>query len=300
MRNFNIIILCAFCLVACKPKKSATTVENTTTGSIKISAEESFKPFLEEEFKMFRATYPDANLIVEYKPEVDCLKDLAQDSTRMIFVTRGLTEKENGIYKAKLGFSPRFDILAYDAVAILINKEAKDSLFSLTDLHELLIGKNTRTVVMDGNHLTGVNRFLKDSLLKDAPFGKNVIPANGSEGVINYIKEHPDGIGFVAMNWITNSYDQKQIEYRKFVKTGMLKCTLCEDKNLYAQPSQSTIGKGQYSLSLPVYYILKENFDGVGSGLLNFLSTERGQLIFKRAFLLPVKMSFTERSTMVN
>ena len=153
---------------------------------------------------------------------------------------------------------------------------------------------------MDGNHLTGVMRFLKDSLIKDAPFGKNVVSAKGSEGVLDYVKTHPDAMGFVGMNWINDTYNPKQNELRKFVKTAMLECTLCAEKGLYAQPSQSTIGKGQYSLSLPIYYILKENFDGLGSGFLNFLSSERGQLIFKRSFLVPAKMSFAERNTTVN
>jgi phosphate transport system substrate-binding protein len=300
MRNFIIVILFLFCLTACKGKQSSVLQESTTSGTIRISADESFKPILEEEFKMFRASYPNANLIVEYKPESECLKDLMKDSTRMVFVTKGLSESENEIFKDKLGYSPRFSILAYNAIAIVVNEKSLDTLFTLKSLKEKLTGINTQTVVLDGSHMTGVNRFLKDSLLKEMAFGKNVIAANGSDVVINYVKKHPDAMGFVAMNWINDTYDPKQIEYRKFIKTAMLKCTLCAEKNLYAQPSPATIGKGQYSLSLPIYYILKENFDGLGSGLVNFLSAERGQLIFRRAFLVPAIMSFTERNTVVN
>jgi phosphate transport system substrate-binding protein len=53
-------------------------------------------------------------------------------------------------------------------------------------------------------------------------------------------------------------------------------------------------------MSLPIYYVLKENAPGLGSGLLNFMSLERGQLIFRRAFLVPAKMSFQKRNSMVN
>jgi phosphate transport system substrate-binding protein len=80
----------------------------------------------------------------------------------------------------------------------------------------------------------------------------------------------------------------------------MLECTLCEENGMYAQPSQATIGQGQYSLSLPIYYILKENSPGLGSGFLNFLSLERGQLIFRRAFLVPAKMGFKKRNGLLN
>ncbi len=273
--------------------------DTLSSGTIHVSAEESFKPILDEQIKVFQSSFPKANIIVDYKSEIECLKDFASDSTRMIFITRGLDKKEEAAYKAQLGFAPTFGILAYNAVAILVNKSAKDSLYSLSDLRARLIGENAQQVVMDGSHLTGVVRFLRDSLTKEKPFGKNVMSAEGSAAVIEYIKTHPNAIGFVAMNWIGDMYDTRQVEARKNVKTAMLECTLCAEKGLFAQPSQSTIGKGQYSMSLPLYYVLKENAPGLGSGLLNFMSLERGQLIFRRSFLVPAKMSFQKRNSMM-
>ncbi len=45
-----------------------------------------------------------------------------------------------------------------------------------------------------------------------------------------------------------------------------------------------------------LYYILKENFSGVGNNFVNFLEYERGQLIFKRAYLVPARMNFDVRN----
>jgi phosphate transport system substrate-binding protein len=290
----------AISLFACSNNTSQTAQDTTTSGTIHISAEETFKPILDQQIAVFKSSYPAANFIIEYKSEIECLKDFKLDSTRMIFITRGLNKQEEAAYKNQLGFTPTFGILAYDAVAILVHQNAKDSLFTLTDLRKRLVGENTQQVVMDGSHLTGVVRFLKDSLTKDKPFGKNVMSSDGSEAVIDYIKNNPNAIGFVAMNWIGDKYDVKQEKARKYVKTAMLECTLCAEKGLFAQPSQATIGRGEYSMSLPLYYVLKENAPGLGSGLLNFMSLERGQLIFRRAFMVPAKMSFQKRNSMVN
>jgi phosphate transport system substrate-binding protein len=218
----------------------------------------------------------------------------------MIIITRGLGKAEQAGFKNQLGYAPTFGILAYNAIAVLVHKSAKDTLFTLKQLGDKLKGVDPQEVVMDGNNLTGINRFLKDSLLKQAPFGKNVHGANGSADVITYIKNHPNAIGFLGLNWVGDKYDPKQVENQKQVKTAMLECTLCEEKGMYAQPSQATIGRGQYSLSLPIYYILKENSPGLGSGFLNFLSLERGQLIFRRAFLVPAKMGFKKRNGLLN
>ena len=298
MRMLFIGVMLLQLLVACKDKPSKV-LDTPNQGIIHISVEESFRPFMEEQLKVFLASNPNAQIIASYKSEIDCFKDLANDSTRMIFVTRGLNKQEQLEYKKSLGFNPNFAILAYNAVAVLVNKSANDSVFSLEELSKRLTGKSDKQVVMDGNNLTGIIRFLKDSLAKDAPFGKNVVAAAGSKEVIDYIATHPDAIGFVGMNWIGDGYDPAQIQLRKKVKMGLVECTQCIEKGFYSKPSPSTISKAQYPLTLPVYYILKENAAGLGTGFLNFLSLERGQLIFKRSFLVPAKMGFKKRNSLL-
>ncbi len=298
MRSLSLLFIALYFLTACK-----TTTEkmqdSPNQGLIRISVEESFKPFMEEQLKVFLESNPKAEIIVSYKSEIDCFKDLANDSTRMIFVTRGLNKKEQADYKKSLSFNPNFAILAYNAVAVLVNKSANDSIFTLDDLSKRLTGKSDKQVVMDGNNLTGIVRFIKDSLAKEAPFGKNVVAANGSQEVINYISTHKNAIGFVGMNWVGDGYDPAQIELRNKVKLGLVECTQCIEKGFFSKPSPSTISKAQYPLTLPIYFILKENAAGLGTGFLNFLSLERGQLIFKRSFLVPAKMGFKKRNSLL-
>jgi phosphate transport system substrate-binding protein len=300
MRYLYIMLSVCILATACKTSSTTEQVDTPSEGRIRISVEESFKPFIEQELKVFALSFLKANIEVAYKSEIECFKDLASDSTRMIIVTRGLNKKEQANYKDQLSYAPTFGILAYNAIAVVVNKKSKDSIFSMADLSASLSGKNNKQVVMDGSHLTGIVRFLKDSLLHETPFGKNVVSANGSEEVISYIKDNANAIGFVGMNWVGDNYDPKQMEDRKTLKMALVECTLCIEKGYYSQPSQSNISKGHYSLSLPIYYILKENAPGLGTGLLNFMSLERGQLIFQRAFLVPAKMGFKKRKGLLN
>ena len=300
MRYLYIIFSVCILATACKTSSTTEQIDTPSEGRIRISVEESFKPFIEQELKVFALSFPKASIEVAYKSEIECFKDLASDSTRMIIVTRGLDKKEQANYKEQLSYAPTFGILAYNAIAVVVNKKSKDSVFSMAELSAVLSGKNNKQVVMDGSNLTGIVRFLKDSLLHETPFGKNVVSANGSEEVISYIKDNPNAIGFVGMNWVGDNYDPKQMEDRKSLKMALVECTLCIEKGYYSQPSQSNISKGHYSLSLPIYYILKENAPGLGTGLLNFMSLERGQLIFQRAFLVPAKMGFKKRKGLLN
>ena len=70
-------------------------------------------------------------------------------------------------------------------------------------------------------------------------------------------------------------------------------------KDVYAKPSQATIAAGQYPLVRPLYFILKENTNGLGTGFVNYMSLERGQLVFRRSYLVPAKIDFGIRKTMI-
>jgi phosphate transport system substrate-binding protein len=75
---------------------------------------------------------------------------------------------------------------------------------------------------------------------------------------------------------------------------GLVECKNC-DSGTYAKPSQKTITFDQYPLVRGLYYVLKENYAGLGSRFVEFISTERGQLIFRRALLVPTKIQFNRR-----
>ncbi|HEY1202725.1 MAG TPA: substrate-binding domain-containing protein, partial [Niastella sp.] len=88
--------------------------ETTTSGTIRISVDESFKPVIDSQIKVFESQHPDAHIIVNYKPEADCLRDLNVDSIRMVIVTRGLSETELSTLTNKLQYKPAFGALAWD------------------------------------------------------------------------------------------------------------------------------------------------------------------------------------------
>lgn len=282
--------------ISCGADKQSDNRDSPVKGTIHISVDESFQPVMEEQLKVHHSSFPNTTIRVTYQSEAACLRDLQEDSTRMIVVARGLTEEEATVYQKNLSFKPLYGILAYDAIAVIIHRDRKDSLFTLQQLTDILNGTNPIPAVMDGMRATSTVRFLKDSLLKGRDFGKNVVGALNSKEVIATVMKNPNAIGFVRMSWVGDVYDKEQMAYQQKIALARIECTQCEEKGIYAKPSQATITYGQYPLSRPLYYVLKENWAGLGTGLMNFMSLERGQLIFRRAFLAPAKMDFKVRS----
>ena len=128
------------------------------------------------------------------------------------------------------------------------------------------------------------------------PFGKNVMAANGSKAVVDYISKNENAIGFVGSSWVTNDQDPEQKAYQNKVRLALIECQKNCDSGSFAKPSQATITYDQYPLVRPLYYVLKENWNGLGTGFSNFLNLERGQLVFRRSYLVPAKMYFGIRT----
>ncbi len=292
----------ALLLISCGNDQSIKYVNDTTTsGTINISVDESFKPIIDSQIRVFESSYPDAKIVTHYKPEAECLKDLNNDSVRMIVVTRALTQGEEDHLMEKLKFRPIQGKMAYDAIAVIVNNAAKDSVFDMSDMRSLVKGTSgyKYKVVMDGLSATSTVRFVMDSLLKGNPFGSNIMAATTSEGVIDYIEKNKDAIGFVGVSWIGNREDGNLLSFSQKIKVASLQCTICE-RETYVKPYQANIALKRYPLVRGLQYILKENYKGLGSGFVNFLINERGQLIFRRAYLWPAQMTFETRNSIIN
>lgn len=302
MKQYSLVawVFVVLFFVSCDSKGSKNAIQdNTEEGTIRISVDESFKPVIEEQLRVHQSSFPKAHIIASYKSEADCFRDLQNDSTRMIIVARGLNEKEAEFYKSNLSYKPQYAELAYDAVALIVNNNASDSIFTFEAVKDILSGKHKITAVMDGKSATSTVRYLKDSVLKGGDFGSNVVAANSSQEVINIVTSRTDVIGFVGMSWIGDLYDPQQQSFLKKIRLARVECTACLEKGVFAKPSQSTITYGQYPLARPLFYVLKEHHAGLGTGFMNFMSLERGQLIFRRSFLAPAKMAFHKRTSSI-
>lgn len=270
--------------------------EDATHGTIRISVDESFKPVIDSQLKVYQASYPDVHIIADYKPEAECLKDLMNDSIRMVIVTRGLSQNEVDGMKGKLSFEPQWGILAFDGVAVITNKAAKDSLFTMGDIHEMLSGNTSYKykIVMDGVKATSTVRYAIDSILKGQPLDSKLEAAKSSPDVIDYVSKNPNAIGMIGVSWIGDRDDSSQLNFLNKVRIASIRCDYC-DGQPYTKPYQANLATSRYPMRRGLYYILKENYMGVGNGLVNFMVYERGQLIFKRAYLLPARMNFDVR-----
>ena len=263
-------------------------------GILYVSADESFKPIIDQQIMVFEASYPKAHIKITYKSEADCFRDLQSDSTQLILVTRAPNDQEEDYYKKVLGHPLLYSVLAYDADALVINNSADDSTFSIEQLRKILTDSvhDKYQVLLDGDNATSSVRFIMDSITNGKNFGINVGGTKGNEDVLKQVAANKNVIGFVGSSWVFGSAIADK--YKDQVKLAYVECKRCDD-GTYAKPSQATIYSVQYPLVRPLFGILKNADIGLGASFYNFMSFERGQLIFRTGGLVPAKMNFVIR-----
>jgi phosphate transport system substrate-binding protein len=306
MSKSNLFIsasLLMLALVSCNDQKQGKSFPDTPErGTISISADESFRPVIEQQVSMYEASFPGTHFNVSYKTEADCFRDFFKDTTnRMIIVTRGLNREEEKYMTDSLYYNPAWNPVASDAIAVIVHATSNDTMFTLDRLKQQLQGKINREqeMVFDGLNATSTVRFIKDSILKGGDFDTSVVKAaRNSREVIDYVAGNPNAIGLLGISWIGNPEDSVQQKYLQEVKIGYVQCDLCTDKP-FVKPVQASVLSHRYPLVRGLFYILKENYRGLGTGFSSFLKFERGQLIFRRAYLGPV-MDFNTRNVKIN
>ncbi len=261
-------------------------------GTINISADESFKPIVDALIEVYESNQPRTKIIAHYKPEAECLKDFAIDSIRVVIATRGYTESEENFMIDSMKVAPAELTVAKDAIAVIVNPEAPDSFFTMSELKQILTGKFNKKLipVFDGVKATSTVRFIVDSVLHSDSLSPNTVAARTSEGVIDYVAKTPDAIGFIGVSWIGNKDDTAQMNFLTKVKVARLEST--DRPGGYVLPYQWNIYSKSYPMVRDLVYIRKEKHKGLGTGFTDFMADEKGQLIFRRAYLVPALRSF--------
>lgn len=295
--GFCLCLLAAGWLVGCNNEAQTPVASRYDSGVLHISCDESFKPVIDAQIQVFQAQNPKAKIIAHYKPEADCIDDLTGDSMGLVIITRGLQQAEEQFMEDRFKFGVEFLTVAYDAIAVIVNPGNPDSSFTMDDIRSLITGRSNKNLipVFDGLKATSTVRFMLDSVLRGESLGKNVVAAESSLDVIDYVANTKNAVGFLGISWIGNFDDPTQQSYLRKVQLARLEST--DSAENFVLPVQYLIYTKSYPLIRDLVYVLKERETGVAHNFANFLRSNRGQLLFRRSFLFPAIRTFYIRDT---
>lgn len=295
-RNKLVLIFILFVFFSCNKKNSPT--DTPTSGEINISVDETIRPLIEAELETFHALYKRTFVSTDYTNEAKAFEKLLKDSSRLIVVSRTLTDQENKIFQ-DIKLKPRITKIAIDAIALVVNNANTDTALTYSQLKDIFNGKIQRwnqinpasklgqiQVVFDNK-----NSSTTDFIIEKVNDG-NALPSfcfavNSNSEVINYTAQHKNTIGVIGVNWISDSDDSTAIGFLEKIKVVGISS---DSSGNFYQPYQAYIAQKTYPLQRDIYIISREARVGLGTGFAAFVASDRGQRIVLKSGLLPATM----------
>jgi phosphate transport system substrate-binding protein len=300
-------------LVSCgNTKHKDGRTDTYSSGVISFASDESFSPIVESERDIFQHTYQDAKVNPIYTNESDGMNMLLNLKINLLITSRYFKASELKNLRAR-DFSPVGVKLAYDALALIINKNNTDTCISVNDIKNILNGKVTKwsdiypksrrgeIVLVFDNKKSSAVHFAEDSILGGKPItSKNVVATNKTADVISYVEKTPGAIGIIGSNWLNDKGDSTNLTFNKNIRLmSVSRLPKANPLNSY-KPYQYYIYDGSYPLIRTIFALLNDPYNGLPWGFAHFIESPKGQLIMLKSGLLPVQGNITIRDVNVN
>jgi phosphate transport system substrate-binding protein len=294
-----LLVVMVLTLISCKGRTTEMN-ETPTRGNIRITADESFQPLIDTEVNTFTQLYLNAKIKARYKPEYDVINDFMNDSVKVIVTSKRLTEDQIQYLRDSLIIA-RTISFAWDALALVTNKENKDTLINYNDIRDIFQGVKNGWKDIDSRSKLGVIRVIFDNTksgniryFKDLFDIKTDLPDNffavkSNLEVIDFVSRNPDALGIVSKNWISDKDDPQCRRYIKKVNIVGVSREFFNDGSYY-RPDQGFIYDKSYPFVREVFLISRETFSGLGTGFIQWATAEQGQRIVLKSGLVPSTM----------
>ena len=300
MKTFGLFTaaMCTLLLISCGNNRKPTNL--LASDRVHIAIDETFRPIMEEEMRVFNLHTPEAEMKPVYCSEVEALNLFLKDSVRIAVTTRPLSESEvETVRSRKLFF--RSQRVATDALALIVNKNNPDTLITVGTIREIMTGKITSweqigdvassgelEVVFDNPNSSTV-RYIQDSICGQEPMQGNLKAQKTNMDVVDYVSKSRNAIGIIGVDWIGNENDSTNLSFRNDVKVMRVSRSAIAEKGNSFLPLQYYIGTGNYPLTRAVYMLCSDpNVRSTTVNFYYFVSDTPGQLIItKSSQLLP-------------
>jgi len=294
---------------SCKKKPKDRWTDTLNSGIIEIACDEDFKNLMDAEIDAFQASTNYAAIITPiYANENEVIRLLLEDSVRFALTTRGLNASEQKAFTDKQMFVRKF-IIAFDGIALIINKANPDSLIGLPTLKKILTGEITRwsqinpnsaldtiRVIFDNNK-SGILRYVADSITgKSGSLSPNLYALDNSSELIQKVSDLPNAIGIVGFNLISDDAFWKTNNKLRLMRIGKDEKVTLENTYL---PYAGDIKNENYPLWRTIYVLLSDPKSGLSSGFSIFLARDVGQLVILKSGLLPAATDPQNRSVKI-
>ncbi|HLW30883.1 MAG TPA: PstS family phosphate ABC transporter substrate-binding protein [Aequorivita sp.] len=203
--------------------------------------------------------------------------DIAQSSRKIKFLERQKLMDAGKSFKEV--------IIAYDALAIVVNPQNKVKNLTREQLEDIFTGKITNWKQVGGEDLkivpysretsSGTYEFFRESVLKNKNYMNGIMsmPATGS--IIQSIGQTKGAIGYVGLAYLNSSVRAINVSY--------------DAGKTFVVPSMANAQNKSYPIVRPLYYYYLQKTESKVKPFIDFILSTVGQKIVSEVGFIKVK-----------
>jgi phosphate transport system substrate-binding protein len=176
-------------------------------------------------------------------------------------------------------------IIAYDALAVIVNPTNKVSQMTREQLESIFTGKVTNWKDVGGEDLnivvysretsSGTYEFFKEHVLNKKNFAQSALLMPATGAIVQSVSQTKGAIGYVGLAYLEADIKPLKVSY--------------DQGKTFVQPNVENAMNKTYPISRPLYYYYLNSTAKAVQPFVDFILSTEGQKIVKEVGYVPVK-----------
>jgi len=300
MKSITVVSLaCLILLAGCTRENS----ETSTRGTLHVLAAESVLPPAIDEVNAFLNLYSSDSAKIGYEAVSSdrAIGRLGRDSIRFVLTTRPMSAAERQSLPQTEGFELSEVLIAYDAIAVVVNEKNLVAKMTTSELTKILSGEINRweqlskanamkgkieLVLQDSSDITS---FIDTRLLQGMHLRKDARSTSSSPGTLQAIATQPLAVGLVGVTWVDSTQTATKIlglaETRQTTDTTFR--VPAGEFGKFHSPHPANIYRSYYPLKRAIYAYWYAPLRSLASRFGSYVSRADGQRLLLKRNIVP-------------
>lgn len=250
----------------------------------KIKGSDTVLPLTQKEAEVFMKKFPGSSIMVTGGGSGVGLAALQNGTTDIAQSSRKMKLDE----KMKLQDAGKVfteTIIAYDALAVIVNPSNKINQLTREQLESIYTGKVTNWKEVGGDDMpivvysressSGTFEFFKEHVLNKKNFAPSALLMPATGAIVQSVSQTKGAIGYVGLAYLETNVKALKVSYDK--------------GTTYVEATVENAMNKSYPITRPLYYYYLNSAEKAVKPLMDFIMSTEGQKIVKEVGYVPVK-----------
>ena len=251
----------------------------------RVKGSDTLLPLTQELAEQYLKKDPDAEVIVTGGGSGVGIAALPENTTDIAMASRQIKFSEKMKF-AELGLDAEEVVVAYDALAVVVNPSNPVERLTREQLEAIFRGKITnwkdvggedrKIVVYSRETSSGTYEFFKENVLENKNYMSSILSMPATGAIIQSVRQTKGAIGYIGLAYLNPYVKPLAVSY--------------DGGAHYAVPSVETAADGSYPIVRPLYYYYDSRKETQVSPFISYVLSPEGQESVLEQGFIPVKV----------